>query len=134
MAKAYEVSFDNDYSGVFIKLVFAETPGKAKYQVIGSDGFEDVEFTELACIRAKWADDLEGVSLLEIEIAELKHGWSWWLEDGGESIDEDTITLVEKYGGIDRFVAAFEDSNSNLHYGEDGFYEKDPAKENSYFM
>ncbi|WP_459520307.1 hypothetical protein [Lactiplantibacillus plantarum] len=133
MSKAYEVSFD-DYDGVFRTLVFAETAGKAKYQVIGTDGFDDAEFTDLGCKRAKWADELENASQLEIEIAELKHGWSWWLEDGGESIDEDAIPLVEKYGGIDRFVAAFEDSNSNLHYGEDGFYEKDPAKDNSYFM
>ncbi|MCT3231905.1 hypothetical protein [Lactiplantibacillus plantarum] len=133
MSKAYEVSFD-DYDGVFRTLVFAETSGKAKYQVIGTDGFDDAEFTDLGCKRAKWADELENASQLEIEIAELKHGWSWWLEDGGESIDEDAIPLVEKYGGVDRFVAAFEDSNSNLHYGEDGFYEKDPAKENSYFM
>lgn len=121
MKKAYEISFDGiDYFS--ITIVFAETAGKAKYQVIGTDGFYDAEFTELGCKRAKWADELVNASQLEIEIAELKHGWYWRL-DSGEYIDDDTIPLVEKYGGIDHFVAAFDDSNSNLHYGEDGFYE-----------
>lgn len=122
MKKAYEVNFDNDDYVFCTKLVFADTAGKAKYQVVGTDYFEDAEFTELGCKRAKWADELVNASQLEIEIAELKHGWYWRL-DGGESIDEDTIPLVEKYDGIDHFVAAFDDSNSNLHYGEDGFYE-----------
>lgn len=121
MKKAYEISFDG-IDNFSITIVFAETAGKAKYQVIGTDDFYDAEFTELRCKRAKWADDLVNASQLEIEIAELKHGW-YWILDGGESIDEDTIPLVEKYGGIDHFVAAFDDSNSNLHYGEDGFYE-----------
>lgn len=121
MKKAYEISFDG-IDNLSRTIVFAETAGKAKYQVIGTDDFYDAEFTELGCKRAKWADDLVNASQLEIEIAELKRGW-YWILDGGESIDEDTIPLVEKYGGIDHFVAAFDDSNSNLHYGEDGFYE-----------
>jgi len=109
---AYEVSYDDEDHGNVRQIVFAETPGKAKYSVMGSDLFLDVEFTEIRCKRAKWADGIS--SGLKLDIAEIKHGWNWWLEDGGEVIGESAIPLIKKYGGVDRMITAYE--NGKLSY------------------
>ncbi|WP_338816194.1 hypothetical protein [Lactiplantibacillus argentoratensis] len=120
--KAYRIGYDEDLP--VRALVFANTPGKAKDKVLGTDEFDGADWTDLSCKRVKWADNMEGYPQVDLEILELQHGWSWWFEDGGESIDKDTIPLVKKYGGVEKLISAYADSGSGLHYGEDGFYEE----------
>lgn len=57
--KAYIVSYPGFEFPVEIQIVWAERPSAAKYIVLGSDGAEDVPWTDLRVKRAKELDDHE---------------------------------------------------------------------------
>lgn len=125
--KAYKVSYE-DYWGNMAKIIFAETSGKAKYQAIGSDGFEDAEFTELSCKRAKYADNHENDSQLDFDLLMIDNGWLFTPEDSRELVDEDSRNMVIKFGGIDNLFTAFENGEVDYDYENDVFK---PMEENN---
>ena len=55
--KAYQIT-DRGGFCEYSKIVFAETAGQAKAYAAGSDGFEDVCFTEIRAIRCPQLDAL----------------------------------------------------------------------------
>lgn len=51
--KAYKVSIYND---IYSTVVFAESPSKAKARILGDDGYDECEYTDLRAIRLPEAD------------------------------------------------------------------------------
>ncbi|KZU52346.1 hypothetical protein [Lactiplantibacillus plantarum] len=123
--KAYKVSYHN-YWGDMGKIIFADTPGKAKYQAIGSDGFDDAEFTDLGCERAEYADNHENDLQLDFDLLMIDNGWIFGLEDSRELVNKDSRNMVIKCGGVDKLLTAFEDNEVSYDYENDIFK---PAEE-----
>ncbi|MBP5818252.1 hypothetical protein J8136_13935 [Lactiplantibacillus plantarum] len=118
--KAYKISYKN-YWGDMGEIVFAETTGKAKSKVIGSDGFEDASFTDLDCKRAKYADNHENDSQLNFDLLLIDNGWTFGMEDSREVINEDSRNMVIKFDGIDNLLTAFEEGKVSYDYENDVF-------------
>lgn len=57
--KAYMVSYPGFEFPMEFQITFAETRNKAKYAVMGSDGAEDVPWTDLRAVRVKSLDGHE---------------------------------------------------------------------------
>lgn len=122
--KAWKCSTFDDIEGELAVIVWAEGRGKAKSFVVGDERLGDPDFTWIHCRRASWADELQGLTEDELEIEEIKQGWTWNLPEG-EVVDADALPLIQKYGGtLNKFYAAYENPHTPLRYGEDGFYEE----------
>lgn len=118
--KAYKVSYRN-FWGDMGEIVFAETAGKAKSKVVGSDGFEDASFTDLDCKRAKYADNHENDSQLNFDLLLIDNGWTFTMEDSRPLINEDSRDMVIKFGGIDKLFTAFDEGKVSYDYENEDF-------------
>lgn len=122
--KAYEIG-TADIDGVYwSKIVWAETPGKAKYQGMNDEEIGDPdEFTEIKCRRNSWADKYyqSGISYDDLMLKRIEHGMRLYA-DAYHYGDIDIITsvdvpLIEKVGGLSKFFAMYE--SGRIHFSED---------------
>ena len=102
--KAYEISYFTYEYGNLTKIVWAETAGKAKSQGVHDDELGDPSFTDLSAVRIKWADDMQSLDDNQLFLERVKHGRYFYRDSSGDSIiSDETLPLIEKVGGIDRF-------------------------------
>lgn len=124
--KAYDIWYETVDETVQ-EIVFADTPGRAKQFALSLNGFEWAEFIDLHCRRAKWMDQFANASQMQIDIAKLKHGWNFWLDEGITTVtlDEKSIPMVQKYGSVDGVFGAYEVGELNYDHEECIFSEKE---------
>jgi len=65
--KAWQISNRHFYGYPYIEIVFADSINEAKSQGVGLDSLDCPTYTEVRAIRAKFADDKEHLSEVEMD-------------------------------------------------------------------